>query len=110
MTTASPSPGRAEIPEHDRSPRSRRPAPASAVPPTAASQARAGAPRFDTRRRLFTAFAALAAAFVAAFSSQLMGLRRMEARLAQLQEHDEQARLTVELEHAIESQLDHHAH
>src|SRR5512141_1032437 len=65
--------------------------------------------RFDTRRKLLAAFLLLAAAFSAAFASQLAGLRHMEVHLAQLQEHDEQARLTVELEHAIETQLDQQA-
>ena len=64
---------------------------------------------FDTRRRLFVAFLVLAAVFAAAFSSQVRGLRRIEAHMAQLQEHDDQARLTVELEHALESQLEHQA-
>jgi two-component system, NtrC family, sensor kinase len=64
---------------------------------------------FDTRRRLFAAFLVLAAVFAAAFWSQLAGLRRIEDRLGQLQEHDQQARITVELENAIESQLEHQA-
>jgi signal transduction histidine kinase len=65
--------------------------------------------RFDTRRRLFAAFLVIAAVFAVAFWSQLAGLRRIEGRLAQLQEHDQQGRLTVEFESAIESQLAHQA-
>ena len=110
MSTASPSAEGAETAGTDRTPRDHRPPPGGAVSLPASFDAGAGRqPRFDTRRRLFTAFLALAGAFLVAFSWQLLGLRRMEVRLAQLQEHDEEARLTVELEHAIDSQLDEHA-
>src|SRR6266542_5240189 len=67
-------------------------------------------PRFSTRCRLFLAFSGLAALFAVAFWSQVAGLRKIEGRLGELQEHDEQARLTLELENAIRSQFVHEAH
>jgi len=79
-------------------------------------EARAGAEggarglRLTTRQRLFTAFAAVAGVFALAFWSQLAGLRRIESRLDELQAHDEEARLTLELENAIDSQFAHQAH
>ena len=66
--------------------------------------------RFATRRRLFVAFSVLAALFVTAFLSQLGGLKRIGQQLGALEEHDEQMRLTLELEDAIRSEFSHQAH
>jgi two-component system, NtrC family, sensor kinase len=66
--------------------------------------------RFSTRRRLFLAFSALAAVLVVALAFQVAGLRRIEEALAELQDHDDQARLTLELENSIRSQFAHQAH
>jgi signal transduction histidine kinase len=81
-------------------PASRRPQPPAPEPV---------ARKFSTRRRLFVAFASLAAVFVTALVSQVGGLRRIERRLEELQEHDEEAQLTLELENTIQGQLTYQA-
>jgi two-component system, NtrC family, sensor kinase len=66
--------------------------------------------RFTTRRRLAGALAALAAASALGLSSQVAGLHRIEQYLDELADHDEQARLALELQSALRSQLAHEAH
>ena len=64
---------------------------------------------FSTRRKLLTAFSALAAVFLVAFAVPLEGLRRLEAHLTELEDHDEQARLTLDLDDALRSRTAHQA-
>ncbi|MFL5261671.1 MAG: ATP-binding protein [Anaeromyxobacteraceae bacterium] len=66
--------------------------------------------RFTTTRRLAGALAALAAASALGLSSQLAGLHRIEKYLDELADHDEQARLALELQSALRSQSAHEAH
>jgi two-component system, NtrC family, sensor kinase len=98
-----PSVAVAQGPSHEGEARRSSLAPRRAPPPSPDP----GAHRFSTRRRLFVAFASLVAVFVTAFLSQVGGLRRIERELDQLKEHDEEARLTLELENTIQVQLTH---
>jgi two-component system, NtrC family, sensor kinase len=66
--------------------------------------------RFGTRGRLVAAFSALAGVFVLASLSQLAGLARIDRQLTEVAEHDEQMRLTLELENAVRSAFSHQAH
>jgi two-component system NtrC family sensor kinase len=66
--------------------------------------------RLGTRARLFAAISALALLFVGAFLSQLGGLRHIEGQLTELEDHDEEVRLTLELEDAIRSEYTHQDH
>jgi signal transduction histidine kinase len=54
-----------------------------------------------TRGRLLAAFAALAAAFAAAFGLQLVRLARMAGDIAELRDHQEEMALALRLEHVV---------
>jgi signal transduction histidine kinase len=85
----------------------------AALAPVRAEPAHAVRPRpsrFDTRRRLFLAFFAIIAAFGAAFAVPLLGLVRMERGFAELHDHEQEMRLTLELESSIRNQFAHQAH
>jgi hypothetical protein len=57
-----------------------------------------------TRARIIAAFAALAAAFAAAFGLQLVRLDRMERDILELRDHQEEMHLALELEDAVRSE------
>jgi two-component system, NtrC family, sensor kinase len=65
---------------------------------------------FSTRRKLLAAFSALGLVFLGAFALQLEGLRRLEGHLAELEDHDEQARLALDLDDALRSRASNQAH
>jgi two-component system, NtrC family, sensor kinase len=86
--------------------------PAARAAPEAAPPAPGGRRtpfRLGTRRRLQLAFAALAAAFAAAFGSQVVGLARIERQLAYLHEHEEQMRVALDVAAGIRSLYSPHA-
>ncbi|HET8538723.1 MAG TPA: HAMP domain-containing sensor histidine kinase [Anaeromyxobacter sp.] len=60
--------------------------------------------RFSTRRRLIAAFSTVLAAFVASLSLPLIGLHRMEATFVEMEEHERQERLALQLEDAVRVQ------
>jgi signal transduction histidine kinase len=73
--------------------------PLDVTPPPVASPAQPSG--LGTRRRLLLSFAALAGTFALAFGSLLLGLGRMEQRLAYLHEHEDQMRVVLDLGDAI---------
>jgi signal transduction histidine kinase len=79
----------------------------SAASPVEITRQRPHPARFGTRRRLFAALSALAAAFALAFALQLHGLDGMKHAIAELHEHQDEMRSLLELESSVRDQFVH---